>query len=508
MSQLDQPSVDSGTLPIFAMRDLHKTYGGVRALDGVDFDVRLGEVHAVVGENGAGKSTMIKCLAGAVIPDQGQIQVDGKNVAFHGPAEARGAGVRVVYQELSLFDSLTVTENVLGLAGVDRPWISWSRNRRRAQSLLRDAGLRLDPHVAVSRLTIGQQQMVEIVRELSSGGRVIVLDEPTSSLSPAETKVLFDFMHDLARSGVSFVLITHFLEDVLQHADRVTVLRNGQRVDTLAIKDVTKHRLVELMIGDQSRVLTSTYEEGVVALRRKPNTPVVFALDGVVAPPRVKEFSLELHEGEVLGVYGDLASGHEILGDIASGAITPTSGRVLVRGEPARLRSGRDAKAAGIGVITGDRRQGLCLEQSVSKNMTLAVLPTLSRALLRPKHEGTLSQQLIAQLGIAGATPDKAVGALSGGNQQKVLFGRWTLSGPEVLVLVEPTRGMDVGAKSDVIRLIEQLADKGVAILVVSSEPETVLAVAHRVIVAKRGRLAVELADQTVTKSTLMEAVH
>ncbi|MBO9523499.1 MAG: sugar ABC transporter ATP-binding protein [Nocardioidaceae bacterium] len=494
--------------PVFAIRGLHKSFGGVRALAGVDFDVRAGEVHAVIGENGAGKSTMIKCLAGAVTPDGGHVEADGRPVRFANPADARAAGVRVVYQELSLFDALSVTENVLGVAGLDRRWVSWRSHRRRARKLLADAGLDLDINARVAQLTVGQQQMLEIVRELSSGGRVIVLDEPTSSLSPHETTVLFRFVHELTRAGVSFVLITHFLDDVVSHADRVTVLRNGRRVDTLDVQDVTKHRLVQLMIGDQSRVLATTYEEGTVRLRERPASPVVLELQEVAVPPRVQSFSLQVHAGEVLGVYGDLASGHEVLADLASGAEQPAAGRVVVEGDPIRLKSGKHAKRAGIGVITGDRRQALCLEQSVSSNMTLAALPQISRTLLRTRAEQSATARLITQLGIAGASPGKAVGALSGGNQQKVLFGRWTLAEPRVLVLVEPTRGMDVGAKSDVIRLIEKVAARGAGVLVVSSEPETVLALAHRVVIARRGRITKEFAGTTVTKNTLMEAAQ
>jgi ribose transport system ATP-binding protein len=501
--QESQPST-----PVFSARGLSKRFGGVRALSDVDFDVRAGEVHAVVGENGAGKSTLIKCLAGAYVPEDGTIETMGRPVRFLGPADARRAGIRVVYQELSLFGSLTVTENILGAQGLTGPLVSPRRNRRRAVELLARVGLDIDPDMLVSQLTMGQQQLVEIARELSSGGRLIVLDEPTSSLSPQETDLLFRTVAQLKQTGIAFVLITHFLEDVMQHTDRVTVMRNGRRIETFPTAQTTKADLVQRMIGVSEHVLRSTYEGDAVQLAARPGTPVVFALDQVALPSRLSGFSLELHAGEILGVYGDLASGHEAVADLAFGLARPSQGKVLLAGEPVTLKTSSTALAKGVGVIPADRREALALEQPIAGNMTLASLGRMFGPVMRFGRERKFAEVMIKDLGIAGAAPERAAGALSGGNQQKVLFARWLAREPQVLVLVEPTRGMDVGAKSDAIRLIGRLAEQGCGVIVVSSEPETVLAVATRVLVARRGRIVKEFFDQSLAKNELMEAAH
>lgn len=488
---------------------LTKSYGGVLALARVDFDILAGEVHAVVGENGAGKSTLIKCLSGAVTADSGRISVGGKPVADWSPATALAAGVAVVHQELSLFPSLTVAENVLGARGGGTPVVRWNRMLGRAREVLAAVDLDVDPRSRLEQLPIGQQQMVEIARAMTSGARVIILDEPTSSLSPAEVELLFTFVHRLTAQGVAIVLITHFLEDVTAHADRVTVLRNGRLVQTTRRSEVTTHDLVSAMIGDAGSVLQSTYEGDAVELPPSSDAKVVLELRNVVGEPAVADMSLEVHEGEVLGVYGDLAAGHIETAQLIFGASgRPDSGRIVVDGCEVRFRSTKDARKAGIGYIPADRREALALDQPIGWNATLAHLHRISGFILSASAEREHLDKWTRELRIRGVHPHNAVGALSGGNQQKVLFARWLEFPPKVLVLVEPTRGMDVGAKSDVVRIVKETAGKGVAVLVISTEPETVLTFSDRVLVAHRGRIVAEFEGTHVSKNGLMAAAH
>jgi ribose transport system ATP-binding protein len=485
-----------------------KSYGGVLALDSVDFDLIPGEVHAVIGENGAGKSTLIKCLSGAVVPDSGTVQVNGEPLAAWSPNTALAAGVAVVHQELSLFPALTVAENVLGARGGGTV-VRWGPMFARARRLLETVDLDVDPRSRLEQLSIGQQQMVEIARAMSSGARVIILDEPTSSLSPHEVARLFSFVHRLSSTGVAFVLITHFLEDVMAHADRVTVLRNGRLVQTSARADVTTHALVAAMIGDTDTVLQATYEGNQVELPPRPLSPVKLELRDVVKVPAVAGLSLEVHEGEVLGVYGDLAAGHIEAAALTFGAAGRTdSGQILVDGRETTFRSTTDAARAGVGYIPADRREALALDQPIAWNGTLAHLHRLTGFFLSRSAERAHVAKWTDHLNIRGVGPHKTVGALSGGNQQKVLFARWLEFPPKVLVLVEPTRGMDVGAKSDVVRIVRETASKGVAVLVISTEPETVLTFSDRVLVAHRGRIVADFEGTHVSKNELMAAAH
>jgi ribose transport system ATP-binding protein len=495
----------AGGSPVIRLEGLHKHFGGVQALADARLDVLAGEVHALIGENGAGKSTLVKCLAGAVTPDSGEIFVDEEPVEWSGPSSAIDAGIRVVYQELSLFPALTVAENVLGAEGLGGRWVRWGALRRKATDHLRSLGLDIDPSLRLEQLPVGSQQMVEIARALFSGARIIVLDEPTSALSPREIDLLFGLVDSLKQRGVAFVLITHFLDDVIQHADRVTVLRNGHYVETLPVADATKRHLVHSMIGSQEGVLRSTYEGEEVTLPPRSTEPVVLEATDVRLAPSVRGFSASVRRGEVVGIYGDLASGHFDFADTLFGVRTPDSGTVALDGDAHALRNATVARDAGVGFIPADRRGALALDQSISRNITLAHLHHTQGWILNAGREREAAQRQIDELRVANGTPDLAAGALSGGNQQKVLLARWLERDPKLLVLVEPTRGMDVGAKSEVIRIIRRLAQSGSAVVVVSAEPETVLALAHRVIVARRGLVAAEFADCALTKDRLLE---
>lgn len=494
---------------VLATAGLSKAYGGTRALDGVDFDLRKGEVHAVIGENGAGKSTLINCLTGAVTPDSGTITVNGVQSNGLTPSSSQAAGIAVVRQELSLFPTLTVAENIMGRRASGGAVVSWRRMWRDSRELLLRMGLDIDPKLRLDQLPIGQQQLVEIAKALFSGSSIVFLDEPTSSLGTKETALLFQFVHELAARGVSFVLITHFLDDATAHSNRVTVFRDGRKVTTVQAAEVTKSELVDYMIGDASQVLQSTYAGAGVMLPPTSTAEVVLEISGVSSPPEVVDMSLQIRAGEVVGVYGDLSSGIGELAELVFGdRPKPTRGSMVLAGRRLKGGSTPKARAAGVGFIPADRRQALALEQSITWNATLAHLGQMMGFIIRPKVEQRHVAKWTERLHIRGATPRKAAGALSGGNQQKVLFARWLEYPPRVLVLVEPTRGMDVGAKSDVLRIVEQVAQEGTAVLVASSEPETVLAFAQRVLVAKRGRIVAEFSDGEVTKRELLERGH
>jgi ribose transport system ATP-binding protein len=347
--------------------------------------------------------------------------------------------------------------------------------------------------------------MVEIARALFSGAKVIVLDEPTSALSAVEKRLLFRFMHEMAGRGVAFVLVTHTLEDVLEHSDRVTVLRNGRLVATGETRATTREELVRPLVGRQTAELARSYDTE-VALPPRSSRPVLLRAETLARPPAVRSMSFAVHEGEIVGLYGHIGSGHIEVADLLFGLERPASGALTLREGTSVIANSTAAREAGIGYISIDRRDGLALEQSVARNMTLASLHRLQGVRLRPREEDQLAAGMIDRLAIAGAWPGKAAGLLSGGNQQKVLFARWLIGRrPEVLVLVEPTRGMDVAAKAAVLNIVREMAADGTAVLVVSSETETVMAVARRILVAKRGEIVADLAGTTVSEELLME---
>ena len=504
MSTLSTQTIET----VVSTTGLSKVYGGTRALDGVDFDLRRGEVHAIIGENGAGKSTLINCLTGAVTPDGGVMTINGTEVAGLTPLTSQAAGIAVVRQELSLFPTLTVAENVLGRRGTGHVVLNWRAMYKQAGEVLGRFGLEIDPKLRMEQLPIGQQQLVEIAKALFSGASVVFLDEPTSSLGTQETDLLFRFVRELAAQGVAFVLITHFLDDAVANSDRITVFRDGRKVTTVEAKQITKDELVEFMIGDSSRVLQSTYVGAEVQLPEASTADVVLDIDDVASPPVVTGMSLQVRAGEVVGIYGDLASGASELADLVFGARPKARGAISVFGRVVKGGSTTHARRAGIAFIPADRRQALALEHPIAWNATLAYLSQTMGFFMNRRKEERIVSVWIDRLRIRSATPMKAAGALSGGNQQKVLFARWLEIPPKVLVLVEPTRGMDVGAKSDVLRIVEEAAAGGSAVLVASSEPETVLAFAHRVLVAKRGTIVGEFAGRAVSKRDLFELGH
>jgi ribose transport system ATP-binding protein len=499
---------------LLRLREVRKRFGGVTALDGVGLEVCAGEIHGLVGENGAGKSTLMKLLSGAYAEYDGEISIGSEVCRFSSPADARAHGIAMVYQELSTFSHLTVAENLLG-PNLPRSWgwVNWTEANRSAEQHLRELGLDIDVTSVMGSLPIGWQQLVEIARVIFSGAGIIILDEPTSALSPPETARLYELMRALKAQGKALILISHFLEDVLAICDRITVLRNGRHVATLAAREASKPRLIELMIGadekrrhlgdegGSSEPTTADARETPVEL---PRSKEVLRVQGLSKRGAFSDVSFSIHEAEVLGCFAFMGAGQAQLGRCLFGAERAEAGTVTLNGEPLKLTSTSRAREAGIAFVPEDRRSALMLSKEVFKNVTIAHLARLLPWWLHEPAELALAQPSMQKVGVRPADPRLPVSALSGGNQQKVVLAKWLTCTPRVLLLNEPTRGMDVGAKEEVLGVIRRLRDEGVATLLISTEPETVLALATRTLVMQKGRIFAELSGRELTKENLM----
>lgn len=490
---------------VMRVEDIEVSYGGVHALRGVTMELRAGEICALLGGNGAGKSTLMKCLTGVVQPDAGQVYVDGEPVRFTAPSQAIDAGVRVVYQELSLFPTLSVAENIVGAAGVGR-WVRWKKVARSAREAMRSVGVRLDLDREVGQLPVGEQQIVEIVRAVRSRGRVLILDEPTSALGRAQADRLFELVHNLAAAGNAVVFVTQDFGDAQRHADVIRVMREGRLSEEIRPEETTSLDLIHEAFGADRDVLEATYESGHTTLPPASREQVTLTVTGVESLPMVTDMSLNAHKGEVVGVYGGLDSGHLAFAEALVGAKNRSGGRVQVGETVVSSNSPAAAVKAGIGYVSADRREALAMSHDVADNVTLANLTRMARWLVPSRKEDAATISMIDALQIRSAQPHVAVDTLSGGNQQKVLFARWMLVDPQVLVLVEPTRGMDIAAKSDVIRIIRERAAEGTTVVVVSAEAEIVLSVADRILVAREGEITREYVDEDVSVAELIEA--
>ena len=491
--------------PLLELEGISKTFGGVIALDEVDFTLRAGEIHGLVGENGAGKSTLMKIIAGVHTEYRGTMRLDGRPVRFRSARDARDAGIGMVHQELSIVPYLSVAENVfLGAQPVNRfGLVQWGAMRRLAGEQLARLGIEVDPAAIAGRLPLGIQQLVELSRVLFSGARIVILDEPTSALSPPEVARLFDVLARLRVAGKSFVFISHFIDDVLGISDRLTIFRNARRVLTTEVTRIDKPRVIDAMIGEGHERLEETYQH---AIRLAPASrgPVVLEVRGLARRAAFTGIDLALRAGEVLGVYGFMGCGQLELARALAGKQQADRGEIRIAGRPVRLTSTARAKRAGVGIVPESRRSMLFAEAPVYKNVSISVLERISRLLLKPAVERSLAQVQVDRLSIRPSSAEPKLRTLSGGNQQKVALARWLVHRPRVLILAEPTRGMDVGAKDDVVRIVKGLKDEGVAVLVVSTEPETVLALADRILVMRRGEIAHEFRDEPVSKDQLL----
>jgi ribose transport system ATP-binding protein len=497
---------------ILELRNITKRYGGVLALDGVDFDVLAGEVHGLIGENGAGKSTMMKLLSGVFNDYSGELLLDGQPVRFASPADAQAKGIGMVYQELSAFQHITVAENLFGRKMPMRgPLVDWKRMNGEAQHHLHELGLDIDVTSRMGDLSVGSQQLVEIARVIFSGARLIILDEPTSALSTPETRRLFDFVNQLKAQGKTVIFISHFLEDVLEISDRITALKNSRKVATLPKAGATKGRLVELMIGSDAKILQQIYQEeesGVHHVEQHAIGEVRLTVEGLTLPGNFENISFSIRKGEILGLFAFMGAGQIQLARCLFGAERPSTGTIALDGKQLRLRDTTMGRDAGIAYVPENRRNSLMLEKEIFRNVTLAHLGSLVRGIVRQPAEVALARELCAEVGVRPQRPDLPmlpVGALSGGNQQKVVLAKWLTRLPKVLILNEPTRGMDVGAKDEVMTIVKGLRDKGVATLLITTEPEQIMAVCDRALVMSKGRVTAELIGAEITKENLMK---
>jgi ribose transport system ATP-binding protein len=480
------------------MRGISKSYQGVRALREASFDVQSGEVHALLGENGAGKSTLIKILAGAVPRDSGEIRVAGELVEIDSRQDAQRLRIGVVFQHPELVDELTIADNVT--LGSERSRIGFIRRRdarERTAAALRRLGVHLSPGRAAAGLRTGERQLVEIARAIVSDVRILVLDEPTASLGRREVENLFAVVRELRDQDVGIVYISHRLEEIESIADRVTVLRDGAVVATVGARSTPRAELVRMMVG----------REMGHAIRKESHRRDRVALEAssLSTEAGLDDVSFELHEGEVLGVYGLLGSGRTELARALAGADRISAGEIKLGGRPQRLRSPSRAVRRGIGLVPEDRMaQGLFSILSVRENVTLSGAGHYPLGIVRRAEETDRTKEAVRQLGIRTASTESAVSTLSGGNQQKVVFGRWLVAGAKVLILDDPTVGVDVGAKEEIYRIVADLTRDGTAVLLLSSELPELIGLADRMLVLRDLRVAGELAGTAMSEQNAL----
>jgi ABC-type sugar transport system ATPase subunit len=487
---------------VFRLLGVAKHFGGVTAVEDVDFDLRPGEVHALVGENGAGKSTLMKMVHGLYEPDEGTLEVGGEVVEFSSPRDAESAGIAMIPQELDLFPELSVTENLF--VGRHRPRTGWGgldRNAMQAEARRRlgSLGVDLDVTTTVKRLSTANQQIVAIARALVGEAKAVVMDEPTASLTERETQQLFGIISDLTSSGVGVVYISHRLEEIFAISDRITVLRDGHHITTRPATELDAEELVRLMVGRPLNELftRSTSSPGEVALEVR----------GLGRSGEFEGVDLAVRGGEIVGLSGLVGAGRSELAQSIFGISPPEEGEILIDGQEVRVSSPQSAMARGIFYVPEERRsQGLILPFSIKNNITLSILDRISRFGFVPRTERQTAVRFARELSIRGANISDPASRLSGGNQQKVVLAKSLAREPRILLLDEPTRGIDVGAKSEIYRLIDDLAKEGKAILLISSELEEVLSMSDRIVVMREGRVTGEFERGEATQEDVMTA--
>ncbi|MER7173222.1 sugar ABC transporter ATP-binding protein [Streptomyces mesophilus] len=496
--------------PVLSVRGVTKRFPGALALDGVDFAAYPGKVHALIGENGAGKSTLIKVFTGVYHPDAGQVLYQGGPVAFGTPLEAQHAGISTIYQEVNLVPLMSVARNLfLGREPRNRfGLIDFRRMHREADEALRDLGVRVDVTRALRTLGVGAQQMVALARAVQVDARVVVMDEPTSSLEPREVQTLFRVIRMLRDRGIAVIYVSHRLEELYEVCDTVTVLRDGKLVHTGPIAELDRLRLVSLMLG---RAMGEVQSDGLTKFSGEHDAggePVLRAR-GLRIRHTLHDVSLDIRPGEVVGLGGLLGSGRSETAKAVAGALPPDEGEVLVAGSRIRTGSTPAAIRAGISLLPEDRKaEGIVPGLSVRENIALAALPGLSRfGLVDEERVDRIVGTFMKRLRIKASGPHQKVGELSGGNQQKVLLARWLAMQPKVLLLDEPTRGIDVGAKAEVQKLIDELAEDGLGVLLISSDMEELIEGSDRVVVLKDGAVVAELIGAEVTEDRLLTAI-
>jgi inositol transport system ATP-binding protein len=485
---------------LLQMKDIHKTFPGVYALRDINLEVRAGEVHALLGENGAGKSTLIKVLGGIYQADQGEIFIDGNKVEISDVRDAQQQGISIIHQELVLVPYMTVAENIyLGREPKNGLFVNHRKMEEKAQNLLDAYQMNIDATMVVANLTTAQQQMVEIVKAISFDSKILVMDEPTSSISDKEVEFLFNTMRILTKKGVGIIYISHKMSELDQICDRVTVLRDGKYVGTEVVKETTKEKLISMMVGRElQKYYTRNFQEA---------GEVVLKCENISDGKLVKDACFEIRKGEIVGFSGLVGSGRSELMKCIFGLNKNSSGDIFIDGKKVRIKSPIDAIKYGIALVPEDRKkEGLYKVQSVKYNSTIEVLDEFIKGIIvNYSKEEAITQTYIDMMSTKTPSQDQVIGNLSGGNQQKVMIGRWLATSPKILILDEPTRGVDVGAKSEIYARMNELVKKGVSIIMISSELPEIINMSDRIYVMNSGRIAGCLQRDGISQEHIMQ---
>ena len=485
--------------PLLSARGITKRFGATVALDNVAFDLAPGEVHALVGENGAGKSTMMNVVSGVIQPDAGELSIEGRPTTINSPRQAQALGIATVFQELSLVGAVSIAENIFAGRTPSRSGlVNWGGLNRQAEAILSDLGVSLDVGSPVANVPVTMRQIVEIAKAISLDARILLLDEPTAALTTAEARRLFQVIARLQARGIGIVYISHHLPEVLRIADRITVLRDGRVVATRRPAETSQASLVRDMVGRELA--------GWSRHCREVAKPVLLEAQGLGRQGEYRDVSLEIRAGEIVGIAGLMGSFRGQLGRSLCGILQPSAGQIRLRGRPARWRGLRDAMRERVAYVPEERKSdGLFLEMPVTANIAVASLPKVSRAGLFSRTRATrMAQRAVERFRIKAPDVSSAVGGLSGGNQQKLLLARWLETEPDVLIVDEPTRGVDVGSKSEIHGLLAGLAERGAGILVISSDLIELISLADRILVMHSGRIVGEVPALSATEEEIV----
>ncbi len=493
--------------PLLSMHGINKRFAGIPALRAAELTVEKGEVHALIGQNGAGKSTLIKILTGYYAKDSGEIVFDGRPVAFTSPQEAQAAGISTIYQEINLVPYRSVTENIcLGREKRRFGLLDWRSMHAEARALLARFDIDIDVHRPLMAYPTAVQQMVAIARAIGFDAKLVIMDEPTSSLDEREVDVLFGVIRQLKSAGVSVIFVSHKLDELYAVCDRVTIMRDGRTVQVAAMAELSRLDLVTTMLG---RELTQVLQEGHKADDDAEAGEPVLKVRNLAVGRKVRDVSFEVHPGEIVGLAGLLGAGRTESVRAVFGADRPDAGTIRLSGAAGAISQPADAIRAGMGFCSEDRKlEGIIPDMSVRENMMLALMPQLAkRGIVDETRSREIVDQFIRRLGIRCSGPEQRIRELSGGNQQKVLLARWLCMNPRLLILDEPTRGIDVGAKAEILNLVRELAGQGLGVLMISSELEEVVEAASRIFVLRDGRTVAELEGDAVNEQTVMAAM-
>lgn len=486
---------------ILTMKDIDKSFPGVHALDHVNFEVKRGEVHALMGENGAGKSTLMKVLTGIYTKDSGTITYEGKDIEFHNTREAQDAGVVIVHQELNMLGHLTVAQNIfIGREFKKGVKIDDKKMNEEAAKLFKRLNIDIDPTETMADLTVGKQQMCEIAKAISHEAKVIIFDEPSAALTEAEIEELFKIIRDLREQNLGIVYISHRMDEIKVITDRVTVMRDGTYVGTLITNECTKDDIINMMVG---RVI---YEDPKTESTVSKDAPVVLKVEHLNAGRMVQDVSFELRKGEILGFSGLMGAGRTETARAIFGADPKESGDIYINGEKVTINNPQDAVACGIGYLSEDRkRYGIVVQKTVAENSTMACLQNyMSGIFINKKAEKKVAQEYVDSLATKTPSVDQLVVNLSGGNQQKVVIAKWLINDCDILIFDEPTRGIDVGAKNEIYKLMNKLASEGKSIIMISSEMTEILRMSDRIVVMCEGRKTGEVRIEEATQEVIM----